>query len=87
MDKIGLMLCMSDDNFMLQVTCDLPKKYEAVLINPENRLITVSSEKLTVELMPLNAFFKRFQSKKEVEEEEKVLAVTKKQVEEKALAV
>ena len=51
---------MSDDDYMLHVMGNLPKEYEAVLIDLENRLMAESSKKLTIELMhqKLNAHSK-----------------------------
>ena len=48
-------------NFMLYIMGNLPKKYEAVLKDLENKLMTESSEKHTIEPMnqKLNAHFKR----------------------------
>ena len=42
---------MSDDDFMLHILGNLPKEYEAVLIDLENILMADSSEKFTIELM------------------------------------
>ena len=51
MDEIGLMSCMTNEDFMLYVMDNLPLKYEAVLTDLENRLITKNSDKLTNEVM------------------------------------
>ena len=82
MDEKGLMSFMSDDDFMLHIMGNLSKKYEAIGISFENRLMAESYEKLAIKLMhqKLNACFKRLQNKKEDnEEEEKVLAAINKQ--------
>ena len=78
MDEIGLILQMSDDNFMLPVMSNLSNEYGAVLTHLKKRLMSEHGEKLTIELMhqKLNAHFKRLHSKKE----------EKNKIEEKALA-
>ena len=79
---------MSDDNFMLHIMGNLPEKCETVLTDLENRLMTESSDKLTICMhQKLNAHFKRLENKREEDaEEEKALSEIQKRLNEKVMS-
>ena len=71
MEEIGISGKLSDDNFMIHVLNNLPKKYDVVVDNLESKLCDKGNSKLTIEQIreKLNGWYEKFK-KRNFEKEE-----------------